>query len=47
LTAEQRKRREKVRMRAADIFEEDVKVPCMARELLRLNSLAPRWGDVS
>jgi hypothetical protein len=27
LTAEQRKRREEVRMRAADLFEEDMKVP--------------------
>ncbi|MFD8725758.1 hypothetical protein ACFV2H_49475 [Streptomyces sp. NPDC059629] len=33
LTAGQRKRREEVRMRAGDLFEEDVKVPCIAREL--------------
>lgn len=31
LTAEQRKRREEVCMRAADLFEEDVKVPCVTR----------------
>ncbi|MEV0227159.1 helix-turn-helix domain-containing protein, partial [Streptomyces sp. NPDC050704] len=33
LTAEQRRRREEVRMRTVDLFEEDVKVPCVAREL--------------
>jgi hypothetical protein len=33
LTAEQRKRREEVRMRAADLFEEDVKVPRCAHEV--------------
>ncbi|MGA5143404.1 helix-turn-helix domain-containing protein, partial [Streptomyces azureus] len=33
LTAEQRRRREEVRMRAVDLFEEDVKVPCVAREV--------------
>ncbi|MFE5091873.1 helix-turn-helix domain-containing protein [Streptomyces sp. NPDC056638] len=33
LTAEQRKRREEVRMRAVDLFEEDGEVPCIAREL--------------
>ncbi|MFB7223913.1 hypothetical protein [Streptomyces sp. NPDC056227] len=36
LTAEQRKRREEVRMRAVDLFEEDAKVPCNARELRAL-----------
>ncbi|GDY68532.1 hypothetical protein SAV14893_079250 [Streptomyces avermitilis] len=33
LTAEERKRREEVRMRAAVLFEERGKVPCIAREL--------------
>nr|WP_255310791.1 helix-turn-helix domain-containing protein [Streptomyces viridosporus] len=33
LTAEQRRRREEVRMRAADLFEEGRKVPRIAREL--------------
>jgi hypothetical protein len=33
LTAEQRRRREEVRMRAVGLFEEGAKVPCIAREL--------------
>ncbi|MFI7413570.1 hypothetical protein ACIBU0_33395 [Streptomyces sp. NPDC049627] len=31
LTAEQRRRREELRMRALDLFEEGVEVPCIAR----------------
>ncbi|MER5757633.1 winged helix-turn-helix domain-containing protein [Streptomyces sp. NPDC002088] len=43
LTAEQRRRREEVRMRAADLFEEDVKVPCVARELRVSEKSVYQW----
>jgi transposase len=43
LTAEQRKRREEVRMRAADLFAEDVKVPCVARELRVSEKSVYQW----
>ncbi|MEU1443371.1 helix-turn-helix domain-containing protein [Streptomyces mirabilis] len=43
LTAEQRKRREEVCMRAADLFEEDVKVPCVARELRVSEKSVDQW----
>ncbi|MFH9817047.1 helix-turn-helix domain-containing protein [Streptomyces sp. NPDC017230] len=33
LTAEQRRRREEVRMRAADLLERAAEVPCVARQL--------------
>ncbi|MEU6095044.1 helix-turn-helix domain-containing protein [Streptomyces sp. NPDC047079] len=33
LTAEQRRRQEQLRMRAVDLFEEGVEVPCLAGEL--------------
>jgi transposase len=43
LTAEQRKRREEVRMRAVDLFEEGVKVPGIARELLVSEKSVYQW----
>jgi transposase len=43
LTPGQRKRREEVRMRAVDLFGEDVKVPCIARELWVSEKSAYRW----
>jgi len=43
LTAEQRKRREEVRMRAADLFEEDVKVPLIAQELRVSEKSVYQW----
>lgn len=43
LTAGQRKRREEVCMRAADLFEEDVKVPCVARELRVGEKSVDQW----
>ncbi|WP_323180252.1 helix-turn-helix domain-containing protein [Streptomyces sp. NBC_00201] len=43
LTAEQRRRREEVRMRAADFFAEDVKVPCIARELRVSEKSVYQW----
>ncbi|MFC9627439.1 helix-turn-helix domain-containing protein [Streptomyces sp. NPDC056930] len=46
LTAEQRKRREEVRMRAVDLFEEGVKVPCIARELRVSEKSVYQWRRV-
>lgn len=43
LTAEQRKRREEVRMRAVDLFEEDGEVPCIARELRVSEKSVYQW----
>ncbi|MFI6935460.1 transposase [Streptomyces sp. NPDC050287] len=43
MTAEQRKRREEVRIRAADLFEENVKVPCAARELWVSEKSVYQW----
>jgi transposase len=43
LTAEQRKRREEVRMRAIDLFEEGVNVPCIARELRVSEKSVYQW----
>ncbi|MER5846125.1 winged helix-turn-helix domain-containing protein [Streptomyces sp. NPDC002012] len=43
LTAEQRKRREEVRMRAVDPFEEDGEVPCIARELRASEKSVYQW----
>ncbi|MFF9222033.1 winged helix-turn-helix domain-containing protein [Streptomyces viridosporus] len=43
LTAEQRRRREEVRMRAVDLFEEDGKVPCIARELRVSEKSVHQW----
>ncbi|WP_323183034.1 helix-turn-helix domain-containing protein [Streptomyces sp. NBC_00078] len=46
LTAEQRKRREEVRMRAADLFQEGVKVSCIARELRVSEKSIYQWRRV-
>ncbi|MET7356009.1 helix-turn-helix domain-containing protein [Streptomyces mirabilis] len=43
LTAEQRKRREEVRIRALDLFEEGMKVPCIARELRVSDKSVYQW----
>ncbi|MEV2215051.1 helix-turn-helix domain-containing protein [Streptomyces sp. NPDC050997] len=43
LTAEQRKRREEVRMRAADLFQDDVKVPRIAQELRVSEKSVYQW----
>ncbi|WP_316746191.1 winged helix-turn-helix domain-containing protein [Streptomyces sp. MK7] len=43
LTAEQRKRREEVRMQAVYLFEEDAKVPCIARELRVSEKSVYQW----
>lgn len=43
LTADQRTRREEVRLRAADLFDEDVKVPCIARELRVSEKSVYQW----
>jgi transposase len=43
LTAEQRKRREEVRMPAADLFEEHAKVPRIARELRVSEKSVHQW----
>ncbi|MFF3129643.1 helix-turn-helix domain-containing protein [Streptomyces sp. NPDC057908] len=43
LTAEQRKRREEVRMRAVDLFEEDGEVQCIARELRVSEKSVYQW----
>jgi transposase len=43
LTVEQRKRREEVRMRAADLFEEGVEVPSIARELRVSEKSVYQW----
>ncbi|BBJ37301.1 hypothetical protein SSPO_000190 [Streptomyces antimycoticus] len=43
LTAEQRKRREEVRMRAVGLFEEGVEVPCIARELRVSEKSVYQW----
>lgn len=43
LTAEQRRRREEVRMRAVDLFEEGVEVPCIARELRVSEKSVYQW----
>ncbi|MFB7493106.1 helix-turn-helix domain-containing protein [Streptomyces sp. NPDC056161] len=40
---EQRGRREEVRMRAVDLFEEDVEVPCIARELRVSEKSVHQW----
>ncbi|MFJ9359377.1 helix-turn-helix domain-containing protein [Streptomyces mirabilis] len=43
LTTEQRKRREEVRIRAVDLFEEGMKVPCIARELRVSDKSVYQW----
>ncbi|MFH9968755.1 winged helix-turn-helix domain-containing protein [Streptomyces mirabilis] len=43
LTAEQRKRREEIRMQAVGLFEERVKVPCIARELRVSEKSVHQW----
>ncbi|MEU9211817.1 winged helix-turn-helix domain-containing protein [Streptomyces sp. NPDC048415] len=43
LNAEQRKRREEVRMRAVDLFEEGAKVPCISRELRVSEESGHQW----
>ncbi|GAA2279523.1 hypothetical protein GCM10010145_46360 [Streptomyces ruber] len=43
LTAEQRKRREKVRMQAAGLFEEGMDVPCIARHLRVSEKSVYQW----
>jgi Homeodomain-like domain-containing protein len=43
LTAEQRRRREEVRMRAVDLFEEGMEAPCMARELRVSEKSVYQW----
>ncbi|MDQ0988847.1 helix-turn-helix domain-containing protein [Streptomyces sp. V3I7] len=43
LTAEQRKRREEVRMRAVDRFEEGAKVPWISRELRVSEKSVYQW----
>jgi transposase len=43
LTAEQGRRREEVRMRAVDLFEEGVEVPCAARELRVSEKSVYQW----
>nr|WP_329433912.1 winged helix-turn-helix domain-containing protein [Streptomyces anthocyanicus] len=43
LTAERRRRREEVRMPAADLFEGHVKVPCIARELRVSEKSVYQW----
>lgn len=43
LTAEQRRRREEVRMRAVDLFEEGAEVPCVARELRVSEKSVYQW----
>ncbi|MFF2199665.1 transposase [Streptomyces sp. NPDC058145] len=43
LTSEQRRRREEVRMRAVDLFEESVEVPCIARELRVSEKSVYQW----
>ncbi|MEV6739040.1 helix-turn-helix domain-containing protein [Streptomyces sp. NPDC051104] len=43
LTAEQRRRREEVRMRAVDLFEECAEVPCIARELRVSEKSVYQW----
>ncbi|WP_425586381.1 IS630 family transposase [Streptomyces sannanensis] len=43
LTAGQRKRREEVRIRAADLYEEGVEVPCIARELRVSEKSVYQW----
>ncbi|MFE2336586.1 winged helix-turn-helix domain-containing protein [Streptomyces coelicoflavus] len=43
MTADQRKRREEVRLRAADLFDEDVKVLCIARELRVSEKSVYQW----
>ncbi|WP_185149728.1 winged helix-turn-helix domain-containing protein [Streptomyces sp. Ag109_O5-1] len=43
LTAEQRRRREEVRMRAARLFEKDVEVPCIAWELRVSEKSVCQW----
>ncbi|MFF1917393.1 transposase [Streptomyces sp. NPDC058239] len=43
LTAEQRRRREEVRMRAVDLFDEGVEVPCIARELRVSEKSVYQW----
>jgi transposase len=42
-TAEQRRRREEVRMRAADLFEQDVEVPRVARKLRVSEKSVYQW----
>ncbi|WP_323185916.1 helix-turn-helix domain-containing protein [Streptomyces sp. NBC_00378] len=43
LTAEQRRRREAIRMRAVDLFDEGVEVPCIARELRVSEKSVHQW----
>ncbi|MER5503683.1 MULTISPECIES: winged helix-turn-helix domain-containing protein [unclassified Streptomyces] len=43
LSAEQRRRREEVRMRAVDLFDEGVEVPCIARELRVSEKSVYQW----
>ncbi|GAA3905652.1 hypothetical protein GCM10022207_88700 [Streptomyces lannensis] len=43
MSAEQRKRREEIRMQAVDLFEERVKVPCIARELRVSEKSVYQW----
>nr|WP_067136930.1 winged helix-turn-helix domain-containing protein [Streptomyces yokosukanensis] len=46
LTAEQRKRREEVRMRAVGLLEKGMKVPCIARELRVSEKSVHQWRRV-